>query len=52
MVVSLSAIGLNTNIRNMAKAGFSPLLHGFLISALVVIVAFAVIIGMGMVTFG
>lgn len=52
MVVSLSAIGLNTNIRNMARAGFSPLLHGFLISALVVIVAFAVIFCMGMVSFG
>jgi len=43
MVASLAAIGLNTNFSDMKKAGPAPMLHGFIISALVVIVAIAVI---------
>ena len=43
MVASLAAIGLNTNFSEMKKAGPAPMLHGFIISALVVIVAIAVI---------
>ncbi|MDO5124467.1 MAG: YeiH family protein [Eubacteriales bacterium] len=42
MVSALAAIGLNTNFKKMAKSGARPMLHGFIISALVVIVAIAV----------
>lgn len=43
MVAALAAIGLNTNLKDMLKSGAAPMLHGFIISALVVIVAFLVI---------
>ena len=43
MVAALAAIGLNTSFRDMRKAGPAPMLHGFIISALVVVVAIAVI---------
>ena len=43
MVAALAAIGLNTSFKDMRKAGPSPMLHGFIISALVVLVAIAVI---------
>lgn len=49
MVCALSSIGLNTSFSNMKKAGITPMLHGFIISALVVIVALLVEIGMGLV---
>lgn len=42
MVVALAAIGLKTDLTDMKDAGFAPMLHGFLISVLVVIVALAV----------
>ena len=42
MVCALAAIGLNTSFHDMKKAGIAPMLHGFIISALVVIVAIAV----------
>ncbi len=42
MVMSLAAIGLKTDIKHMRKAGIKPMLHGFIISALVVIVAISV----------
>jgi uncharacterized integral membrane protein (TIGR00698 family) len=42
MVMSLGAIGLKTNFNKVAKSGFKPMLHGFIISALVVIVSFLV----------
>lgn len=42
MVMSLGAIGLKTNFKHVAKSGFKPMLHGFIISALVVIVSFLV----------
>lgn len=42
MVGALGAIGLNTDFKEMKKSGFQPMLHGFIISLLVVIVAFAV----------
>ena len=45
MVAALAAIGMNTSFKEMKKAGVSPMIHGFIISALVVIVAFAVIWG-------
>lgn len=42
MVMSLSAIGLGTNFKEMSKSGFLPMVHGFIISLLVVIVSFSV----------
>jgi uncharacterized membrane protein YadS len=42
MVAALAAIGLNTSFRDMKKSGIAPMLHGFIISALVVVVALAV----------
>lgn len=44
MVCALAAIGLNTSFRDMKNGGAMPMLHGFIISALVVIVAIGVII--------
>ncbi|MDD3335185.1 MAG: YeiH family protein [Eubacteriales bacterium] len=49
MVAALAAIGLNTSFREMKKAGLKPMLHGFIISALVVVVALAVEYFMGLV---
>ncbi|MBR2411864.1 MAG: YeiH family putative sulfate export transporter [Clostridia bacterium] len=49
MVCALAAIGLNTSFSSMKKAGFRPMIHGFIISALVVIVALVVEIAMGIV---
>ena len=49
MVCALAAIGLNTSFSSMKKAGIRPMIHGFIISALVVIVALVVEIAMGIV---
>ena len=49
MVSALAAIGLNTSFSKLKKAGIRPMVHGFIISALVVIVALLVEIGMGIV---
>ena len=49
MVCALAAIGLNTSFASMKKAGIRPMIHGFIISALVVIVALLVELGMGIV---
>ena len=49
MVCALAAIGLNTSFSSMKKAGIRPMIHGFIISALVVIVALFVEIAMGIV---
>ena len=49
MVCALAAIGLNTSFSSMKKTGIKPMLHGFVISALVVIVALLVEICMGIV---
>ena len=49
MVCALAAIGLNTSFASMKKAGIRPMIHGFIISALVVIVALLVEMGMGIV---
>lgn len=43
MIVALGAIGLKTNLKEMKESGIAPILHGFLISLLVVVVAFAAI---------
>ena len=42
MVAALAAIGLNTSFKELCKSGAKPMLHGFIISLLVVLVAIAV----------
>lgn len=49
MVCALAAIGLNTSFTSLKNAGIRPMIHGFIISALVVIVALLVEMAMGMV---
>ena len=49
MVAALAAIGLNTDFREMRKSGINPMIHGFIISALVVVVAIMVEYFMGIV---
>lgn len=49
MVAALSAIGLNTSFKEFKKSGINPMLHGFIISALVVVVAITVEYFMGLV---
>ena len=49
MVCALAAIGLNTSFGSMKKSGIRPMLHGFIISALVVVVALLVEVCMGLV---
>ncbi len=49
MVSALAAIGLNTSFKDMKKSGIKPMLHGFIISALVVIVALLVEMALGIV---
>ncbi len=49
MVSALAAIGLNTSFSKLRKSGIRPMIHGFIISALVVIVALLVEICMGIV---
>ena len=39
MVAALAAIGLNTSFKDMKKSGAAPMLHGFIISVLVALVA-------------
>ncbi|KXS49147.1 conserved hypothetical integral membrane protein [Halanaerobium congolense] len=42
MIMALGAIGLTTNFKEVSESGIKPLLHGFIISSLVVIVSFTV----------
>ncbi len=49
MVAALAAIGLNTDLKTMVRSGARPMLHGFIISALVVVVAITVEYFMGIV---
>lgn len=49
MVMALAGIGLKTSLKDMKSAGTGPMLHGFVISALVVIVAIGVEYFMGLV---
>ena len=49
MVSALAAIGLNTSFKDMKKSGINPMIHGFIISALVVVVAIGVEWCMGLV---
>ncbi|MBS4761243.1 YeiH family putative sulfate export transporter [Carnobacteriaceae bacterium zg-ZUI252] len=49
MISALAAIGLKTDFSKMRKSGLQPMVHGFIISALVVIVAIIVEYGMGII---
>lgn len=49
MVAALAAIGMNTDFNEMKKSGLNPMIHGFIISLLVVIVAISVEYAMGIV---
>lgn len=49
MIAALAAIGLNTDFSEMRKSGFNPMIHGFIISLLVVVVAIGVEYCMGLV---
>lgn len=49
MVTALAAIGLGTSFKDMKKSGINPMIHGFIISALVVVVAIGVEWCMGLV---
>lgn len=42
MVMALGAIGLKTDFKKVAKSGFLPVVHGFIVSVLVVSVSFLV----------
>lgn len=47
MVMALAAIGLNTDFAKLCKSGAKPMLHGFIISLLVVLVAIGVEYALG-----
>ncbi len=49
MVASLAAIGLNTSFNEMKQSGINPMIHGFIISLAVVVVAIGVIYFIGLV---
>jgi uncharacterized integral membrane protein (TIGR00698 family) len=49
MVSALAAIGMNTDFQEMKKSGINPMIHGLIISTLVVIVAISVINFIGIV---
>ncbi len=49
MIISLAAIGLKTSLKEVTASGPRPMIHGFIISALVVVVALIVEICMGLV---
>lgn len=49
MIAALAAIGLNTGFSELKKSGLAPMVHGFIISALVVFVAIGVEWCMGLV---
>ena len=42
MVAALAAIGLNTDFKKLCKSGARPMIHGFIVSLLVVLVAIGV----------
>ena len=43
MVAALGAIGMNTSFKDLKKLGMAPMVHGFVVSTLVIIVAIIVI---------
>ncbi|CCQ97622.1 hypothetical protein CULT_680009 [[Clostridium] ultunense Esp] len=42
MIMALGAIGLKTGLKEVRNSGFAPMLHGFIISAIVAIVSLGV----------
>lgn len=42
MIAALAAIGLNTDFKSLCRSGAKPMLHGFIVSLLVVLVAIGV----------
>lgn len=52
MVAALAAIGLNTNFKALCRSGAKPMLHGFIVSLLVVLVAIAVEYAIGIAPHG
>ena len=52
MVAALAAIGLNTNFKSLCRSGAKPMLHGFIVSVLVVIVAIVVEYAIGIAPYG
>ncbi len=47
MTMALGAIGLNTDLKKLTAAGWAPMLLGFIVSAVVVVVALVVQYGLG-----
>ncbi|MGF6906356.1 YeiH family protein [Fusobacterium sp. PH5-44] len=47
MVMALGAIGLKSDFKKLYKSGLKPMIHGFIISALVVVVSFGVQYALG-----
>lgn len=47
MVMALASIGLKTNVNDVKKSGFAPMMHGFIISAIVVVVSLIVQVFLG-----
>lgn len=52
MVSALAAIGLNTDFKALCRSGAKPMLHGFIVSLLVVIVAIVVEYVIGIAPYG
>lgn len=49
MIMALGAIGLKTDLKEIKNSGLFPMLHGFIISAIVVVVSIAVQMALGQV---
>lgn len=49
MIMALGAIGFKTNFKKVSKSGWLPMLHGFIISAIVVVVSYGVQLVLGQV---
>lgn len=52
MVAALAAIGLNTDFKALCRSGAKPMIHGFIVSLLVVIVAITVEYMIGVAPYG
>lgn len=52
MIAALAAIGLNTDFKSLCRSGAKPMLHGFIVSLLVVLVAIAVEYAIGVAPHG
>ena len=52
MVAALAAIGLNTDFKSLYRSGARPMLHGFIVSLSVVLVAIIVEYAIGIAPYG